>query len=122
MTVEDLVALLGLEVVTGRAGLDTEVTGGYASDLLSDVMANARKGNVWVTLQVHENIVAVASLKELSGILTINSRTPLAPTIAKAERENMPILVCELPAFEVIGRLYAAGLRGSMSHGDVEET
>ncbi|HWR71782.1 MAG TPA: serine kinase, partial [Nitrospirota bacterium] len=87
-------------------------TGGYASDLLSDVLAHAGEGSVWVTLHIHQNIVAVASHKDLAGIVLVQGRQPEKDTIAKAEEEGIPVLVSQLPAFELIGRLYQAGIRG----------
>jgi hypothetical protein len=89
------------------------VTGGYASDLLSDVLAHADDGALWVTLHIHQNIVAVASHKGLAGIILVQGRQPEKDTIARAEEENIPIMVSELPAFELVGRLYKAGIRGA---------
>jgi predicted transcriptional regulator len=109
----EVVAKLGLEVAGRAGGLDREVSGGYASDLLSDVMANARAGNVWVTLQVHQNIVAVASLKELAGIIIVNGRRPEPEVLAKAEEESIPIMLTGMQAFEITGRLYETGIRGN---------
>ena len=83
-----------------------EVTGGCASDLLSDVIANAKAGSLWVTLQVHPNIVAVASLKELSGIVLVNSRQPEVETLDRANQEGIPILTTERRTFELVGELY----------------
>lgn len=83
-----------------------EVTGGYVSDLLSDVIANAKAGNLWVTLQVHPNIVAVASLKELSGIVLVNSRQPEVETLDRANEEGIPILTTERRTFDLVGELY----------------
>jgi hypothetical protein len=108
----ELVEKLGLQVRSGKGNLDREVTAGYASDLLSDVIARSAEGNLWVTLQIHENIVAVASLKEHAGVVLVNSREPQEETLEKAEAENIPIMVSELPAFELIGRLYNLGIRG----------
>jgi hypothetical protein len=117
MKLADLVDKLGLQVRSGRDQLAGEVTGGYASDLLSDVIANSAEGNLWVTLQVHENIVAVASLKGHAGIVLVNNREPLEETIQKAEAEQIPILISGLPTFELIGRLYNLGIRGSDAEG-----
>jgi len=75
-------------------------------------MANAKAGDVWVTLQVHQNIVAVAALKELAAVILIGGRQPERQTLAKAEEENIPLLLSELPAFEVAGRLYQMGISG----------
>ena len=108
----ELVEKLGLQVMAAKENLDREVTGGYVSDLLSDVLANSRLGNVWVTLQIHQNIVAVASMKEIAAIIIVNGRKPEQETIEKAETENIPIMVTDLPAFELVGRLYGLGVTG----------
>lgn len=103
---------LGLEVRAGAGSLERPVRGGYASDLLSDVIAHAREGDVWITLQTHPNTVAVASMKDLAGVVLVNAREPQAETLEKAGAENIPLLVSALPAFELIGRLHALGVSG----------
>jgi len=112
MKLNDIVQKLGLEVRAGAGALAAEVRGGYASDLLSDVIAHGREGDLWVTLQTHQNTVAVASMKGLAGIVLVNGREPEAETLQKAQAENIALLVSALPAFEVVGRLYAWGLSG----------
>ncbi len=112
MNLEEIARQLDMEIRSAARNLSREVTGGYASDLLSDVMANAERGYLWVTLQIHQNIVAVAVIKELAGIVIVNGRNPEEETLAKAEKEGVPILVTELPSFEIVGRLYELGLRG----------
>lgn len=112
MTLEELSRKLSLEVRTAAGKLGTEVTGGYAADLLSCVMAKAQAGNVWVTLQSHPNIVAVASLLDLVGIIVTEGMIPDATTVAKAEAEGVPILTTELTTFTVVGRLFELGVPG----------
>ncbi|MFH1092456.1 MAG: serine kinase [Pseudomonadota bacterium] len=106
MILSEIVAELGLKVLAGGDALNREVTGGYAGDLLSDVMANSQKGHLWVTLQGHVNVVAVGVLRELAGIVLIKDRTPAPDTLAKAQVEGLPILQSSLHAFELTGRLY----------------
>ncbi|MHC4352737.1 MAG: serine kinase [Planctomycetota bacterium] len=113
MKLTDLVENLDMSVKSAKGDLDREVTGGYASDLLSDVLANSEPGNLWITLQVHQNIVAVASMKDLAGIILVNGREPETDTVEKAEAENIAIMVTELPTFELIGRLYGLGITGT---------
>ncbi|MCJ7681976.1 MAG: serine kinase, partial [Candidatus Aminicenantes bacterium] len=84
-----------------------EVTEGYTGDLLSDVMANSREGNIWITLQTHQNIVAVAKLKELAGIILVNDRRPDKETQAKADAEGVTLLLTKDTAFVISGKLYA---------------
>jgi len=113
MKLQEIVDKLNLSVRTASGKLDTEIATGYASDLLSDVIANSKEGDLWVTLQVHPNIVAVASMKGIAGIVIINSREPEEDTAKKAEDEQMPIMVSNLPAFELIGKLYSMGILGT---------
>jgi len=113
MTLTDLTARFEFRVFTAGISLDGPVLGGYASDLLSDVIGHGRKGDLWVTMQVHPNIVAVAVLKELAGIVLVNGREPAAETIEQAEREKVPVLGTSLGAFELVGRLYGLGIKGS---------
>jgi predicted transcriptional regulator len=112
MTVAEAAQRLDGVVIGATAGAGNEVTGGYASDLLSDVMANARDGDLWVTLQKHANIVAVAHLKGLAGIVLVHGRQPDADTAARAAEERIPIVSTPLGAFDVAGVLYGLGLRG----------
>lgn len=113
MTLTDLATRLELEVHTPGVPLDRPVLGGYASDLLSDVIGHARKGDLWVTMQGHPNIVAVAVLKELAGVVLVNGREPAAETIEKAGKEGVPVLGTRLGAFELVGRLHGLGVKGS---------
>lgn len=111
MKLREIANALSFDIKAGKDLLDREITGGYAGDLLSDVLANAKKGNVWVTLQVHVNIVAVASSKELSGIIIVNGRSPERETLKKAEEEQIPVMVTSLSTYDVICKLYDLGVR-----------
>ena len=106
MELKTIVEQLGLEVKTSRGNLACDITGVYISDLLSDVLAHAKEGDLWITLQGHPNIVAVAAMKDLSGILLDNDRTPEDETLKKANDEAIPILTSKMPAFELAGKLY----------------
>jgi hypothetical protein len=109
MKLSDLAARLDLKVHTAGTPLERPVLGGYASDLLSDVIGHGRKDDLWVTMQVHPNIV----LKELAGIVLVNGREPAPETLQQAEREGVPVLGTRLGAFELVGRLYGLGVKGS---------
>ncbi len=109
---EDLIKACGLATAAGKNIDRQPVEGGYASDLLSDVMANAKKNDIWITLQTHPNIVAVAVLKEISAIVIINRRKPEPGMLEKADKEGVPVLTSQLPAFELIGMLYDLGVSG----------
>lgn len=106
MTVREVVERLGLAVLTSGDVGGEQITGGYTSDLLSDVMANAAAGDLWITLQTHKNVVAVAKLKELAGIVIVNERRPDDETVQKADEEGVVVLGTRESAFSISGRLY----------------
>ena len=112
MNLNEITQKLQLEVRAGGEYLSVEVQGGYASDLMSDVLANAHEGDLWVTLQTHQNTVAVASMKDLVGIVLVGGREPEEDTLERAKEESIPLLVSSLPAFELIGRLFTLGVPG----------
>jgi predicted transcriptional regulator len=102
---KQIIGSLELKVFCCKELTERPVVGGYCGDLLSDVMANTRAGEIWITIQAHPNIAAVASLKELTAILLANGREPLPETLQKAEAEKIPLLGSPLSAFELAFRL-----------------
>ncbi|TVR71268.1 MAG: serine kinase [Marinilabiliales bacterium] len=106
MTVADIVKELGLKVFSGEENLDGKVTGGYVSDLLSDVMGNAAEGMVWITLQTHRNVTAVASLKDLAAIILVKGLVPDDDMAGQAAMEGIPVLGTGMQAFDVAGKLH----------------
>lgn len=106
MTLKEVTDKLGWKVITGQEHLDKKITGGYCSDLLSDVMGNAQEGQVWLTIQVHKNIIAVASLKELSAIVLVKGLKASEDAIEAAKEEAIPLLQTNEPAFETAAMLY----------------
>jgi hypothetical protein len=112
MTLKDIREKLGLGTANESDRMDVEVRRGYVSDLLSDVIAHAGRDDVWVTIQVHKNIVAVAVLKEIAGIIVANGKKLHQDTIDGAREQNVAVLTSELPGFEIVGRLHGMGVQG----------
>ena len=112
MIVQEIVDLLQAQVIGGAGKVDNHITGGYASDLLSYVMGQALNGNIWVTMQGHQNIVAVASLLGLSAVIIAGNVQPDKEAVTKAEIEGIPLLMTTLSVFEVVGLLYSKGVKG----------
>ncbi|MBN1261874.1 MAG: serine kinase [Anaerolineae bacterium] len=109
MKIQDIVEQLQWEVLAGAGRLDADAQGGYVADLLSCVMAGAQPGQLWFTLQTHLNIIAVASLTGVAGIVVTES-APVAPeTIAKAEAEGVILLSSSEPTFETLVKLTQIG-------------
>lgn len=112
MNLQQIIDELNLTILTDPhdfAGISP--TGGYSSDLLSCVMAGAKKGYLWITLQAHLNIVAVAALNELAAIIITEDARPDAASIAKANQQGVILLATPQPTYEVNGRLWQMGIR-----------
>ena len=106
MQVKDILAILDLKVFGGSQGLNNIISGGYTSDLLSDVMGHADSGKIWITLQTHKNVIAIASLKDLAAVILIKGLEPDADMLAQADEEGIPVLGTNDQAFETTGKLY----------------
>lgn len=106
MKVADLVTKLNLTIFGGSEGLENEVKGGYTSDLLSDVMGNSAEGDVWITMQSHINVIAVASLNDLAAVILVGGHKPQEDALAKSNDEAIPLLGTAKSAFEITGLIY----------------
>ena len=112
MTLQDIIKKLNLSLLTEPKDFQNVTpTSGYTSDLLSCVMAGAKHGAVWVTLQAHTNIVAVAALLELSAIIITEGARPDPETIAKANEEGITLLASEEFTYPLVGKLWEMGVR-----------
>jgi predicted transcriptional regulator len=106
MSVNEIIDQLELTVFGGDNGLENQITGGYTSDLLSDVMGNIDDGHVWITLQTHKNVMAIASLREVSAVILVKGLKPDDDMLEKANQEGVPVLGTTMESFEVAGKLY----------------
>lgn len=103
MKLNELIDKIPMEVCACSDRLkSTDFNGGVCSDLLSYVMANAKEGNIWITIQTHQNIVAVAKLLGLAAIVVAGGVDPEPATLAKAETEGVVILRTPESAFDFI--------------------
>ena len=112
ISLKEVVEKLKIEPVSSTGSLDRPIAGGYASDLLSCAMKGAKKDYLWVTLQSHLNVVAVASLSGLAGVIITEGNRPDAETLSKAESEGVVLLVTPKTTFSIVGELASLGVRG----------
>jgi hypothetical protein len=112
MNLQQIIDDLALSSFTEQKDFsEITATSGYCSDLLSCVMTGAKSEGIWVTLQAHSNIVAVAALLEVSAIIITEGATPDEATIAKANEENIILLGTPAGNFEIVGKLWEMGLK-----------
>jgi len=118
MRLQELAQTLDLKELTPATSAadgegEADITRGYASDLLSDVLAHAPLGGVLVTLQVHLNVIAVASHAGLRAVIFSCGRIPDDDILERAAEEGLSLYATPADTFDVVGRLYELGIRGS---------
>jgi hypothetical protein len=114
MTLDQIIQSLALKVLTESSDFSkVQPLGGYVSDMLSCVMTGAKNKGLWVTLQAHNNIVAVASLLDIAAVIITENAQPDKATIQKANEEGVVLLSTPSNSFNIVGRLWEMGLRDS---------
>ena len=108
MTTKDVIENVGLKALSTFEHRD--VDGVFISDMLSDVMAGAKSGNLWITVQTHKNIVPAANLVDVSAVVITGGKTVPQDTVDLANQHDIAILSTELQTFELVGKLYSLGL------------
>lgn len=112
LTLKDIIEILQLVVLTEEQDFSViQPHGGYASDLLSCVMAGAHSGNVWITLQAHINVIAVAALQDLAAVIITENTLVEPEVVQRANQQSVILLSTPLPSYEVAGRLWEMGLQ-----------
>jgi hypothetical protein len=112
MTLDQIIKHLDLKILTEKKDfIDIQPISGYVSDMLSCVMTGAKNQSVWITLQAHNNIVAVASLLDLAAVIITENAMPDAETIKKANEEGITLLSTTHNSFYIVGKLWESGLR-----------
>jgi hypothetical protein len=111
MNLEEIIQQLELNLLTQPKDFASLTpSSGYASDLLSCVMAGAAENGLWITLQAHGNIVAVAALLGLSAVIITENAMPDETTIAKANEEGINLLATPRSTYFIAGRLWELGI------------
>lgn len=99
MKVNELAAFDEFEVISMPDG-EREINGGYIGDLLSWVMGRAKADCGWITIMSNINIVAVASLADVSCIILAEGVTLDETVTETAKAKEVNILSTKLPAYE----------------------
>jgi len=111
MNLQEIIDRLNLTVLTDPRDFTLiQPDGGYTSDLLSCVMAGAKNNYLWITLQAHLNIVAVAALLDVAAIIITENAQPDSATISKANEQGVTLLSTPKPTFEIDGKLWEMGI------------
>ncbi|MDO4548727.1 MAG: AraC family transcriptional regulator [Clostridia bacterium] len=110
MTISQIAELTGAMVKTTSVDLNREIDCGYSCDLLSWVMAHGARNMAWVTVQTHMNVIAVATLMDMSAVIAPEGINFPDDVIAKADEEGIALLQSSRTAYELCGLMFKAGI------------
>ncbi|MBQ7363554.1 MAG: hypothetical protein IJW48_03775 [Clostridia bacterium] len=89
---------------------DREVKGAYIGDLLSWVMGRAKADTLWLTIMSNVNVLAVASLADVSAVILTEGVTPESDIITAASEKGINLISTSLPSYGAARVLVALGL------------
>ena len=118
MTLEEVRQILGAEVIAGSNLEEIDVESGCGADLMSDVLAFAKRGALLLTGLTNEQVVRTGEMAEIVGICFVRGKRPPEETVEMARQDGLPLLAAEMSMFEACGRLYRNGLKGCSGTSD----
>ena len=107
MTVKALAEQLGCKILC-MPSPDKEICGAYIGDLLSWVMGRAKENEAWITIMSNVNVIAVASLCDVSAVILAEGVTLDAEVINLAREKGINVFTSSLSAYETAIRLHGA--------------
>lgn len=112
MLLKDIENILECKNLTDWDLLKREIEYCYATDMMSDVLKSCKIGSLLITGLVNQQVIQVAEIMDLRGIVFVSGKEPTPEIILNAKEKNLPLLSTEKHLFETCGILYSSGLRG----------
>lgn len=76
------------------------IDGAYVGDLLSWVMGRAKSGDAWITIMSNVNVLAVATLADVSCVILAEGVSLDEDTMATAQNKDVNVISTPLPIYE----------------------
>lgn len=89
---------------------DKDVEGVFISDMVSDIVAGAKAGNLLITIQMHKNLIATANLVDISAIIFVRGKKPLDDVIELADKAGITLFSSDLDSWKLAIKLHELGL------------
>lgn len=103
MTTTDIVKQLGLTQHTECS--DSEITGVYCCDLLSNALVKLSAGQLFITVMNNPNAIAVAFAKNASAVILPEGISPSEELLNAASVHGVCVLSSELSTFDICRKL-----------------
>ncbi len=108
MKVSELKEKLDLEPLNGI--YDKEINGVFISDMVSDIVAGAKPGNLLITIQTHKNLIATANLVDISAVIFVRGKSPMQDVVSLADRAEITLFKTDMDAWKLAIKLHELGI------------
>lgn len=112
MNIEQIAEVLNAEILTNFSNEHTDITYGFASDLMSDVLAYANSDSLLVTGLNNSQVIRTAEMLDITNVLFVRGKMPCKEIIALAEQNSISVLTTNYTMFKSCGLLVLNGMKG----------
>lgn len=112
MQIKDIILLLNANLLTNENLINNNITGAFASDLMSDVLALVKEQNVLLTGLCNTQVLRTAEMLDINCIVLVRGKIPTEDFINLATVKNICLLTTKETMFTSCGLLYSKGLHG----------
>jgi predicted transcriptional regulator len=110
MNLREMLEIIDGTLLTQSDGFDRTIKGGFAADLMSDVLASIQPDAVLFTGLCNPQVVRTAQMADVIAVVLVRGKTPPKETVELANQEGIPLISTPYGMFDVCGLLYGAGL------------
>jgi predicted transcriptional regulator len=111
MKLSEIRKALDAEIIVGHDKLDLEITGGAASDLMSDLLRNPKRGALMLTGLSSSQVIRTAIIADMTAVVLVRGKTPDTKMTELARAYELPLLTTPFNMYSSVGILYGIGLR-----------
>lgn len=110
MTLERIISILDCRILNMQDRPDIKVDSVYATDLMSDVLANCKKGSLLLTILSNLQSVRAAEMTEVKVVCYVSGKLPKPEALEHARKKKMTILTTSYSMYRACSLLHDNGL------------
>lgn len=111
MTIKEVCEIVGAEIVCGQSYMQKQVSNGFASDLMSDVLTLDTDNLLLITGLTNMQTLRTAEMADISCLLFVRDKRVTEEMKELAVESKMVLLECSYSMFRTVGLLYKSGLK-----------
>jgi len=116
MKINEIASILNAEIITNFSDENTDIQYGFASDLMSDVLAYATEDSLLVTGLNNTQVIRTAEMMDISTVLLVRGKKPNKELIELAIETSLTLIATEYTMFKTCGLLVINGMKGKEVH------